>query len=278
MKLYRTTRGVLIENDASYYLLPDAPWDSFVNDDQLYEKMKKVITHTTPEQSGHGIIANELLAPIQNQEIWASGVTYYRSRVGRQEESKESGGGDFYARVYEAERPELFFKAPAHRTVGPGGKVRIRRDSVWDVPEPELTLMITKSGKIVGYTIGNDMSSRSIEGENPLYLPQAKSYDGCASIGPCIYVTQEPLSLDTLIQLDIIRDGEKIFEGSTEINQIKRKLPDLVSYLYRECTFPYGSLLMTGTGIVPGTDFTLQKNDEIRITIEPIGTLVNFVE
>ena len=278
MKLYKTARGILIERDASYYLLPEASWDDFVNDDNLYDKMLGLTNSISAEPSGSEINANELLAPIQNQEIWASGVTYYRSRVGRQEESKESGGGDFYARVYEAERPELFFKAPAHRTVGPGGKVRIRRDSVWDVPEPELTLMITSSGKIVGYTIGNDMSSRSIEGENPLYLPQAKSYDGSASIGPCIYVTEEPLSLDTVIALDIFRNGTIVFEGATEINQIKRKLTDLVSYLYKECSFPYGSLLMTGTGIVPGSDFTLQQHDEIRITIGPIGTLINFVE
>ena len=278
MKLYKTARGILIERDASYYSLPDASWDVFVNDDNLYDKMLEVANSRSKEPSGSEIIENELLAPIQNQEIWASGVTYYRSRVGRQEESKESGGGDFYGRVYEAERPELFFKAPAHRTVGPGGKVRIRRDSVWDVPEPELTLMITSSGKIVGYTIGNDMSSRSIEGENPLYLPQAKSYDGCASIGPCIYVTKDPLSLDTVITLDIFRNGTTVFAGATEINQIKRKLTDLVSYLYRECSFPYGSLLMTGTGIVPGPDFTLQHHDEIRITIDPIGTLINIVE
>lgn len=278
MKLYKTARGILIERDASYYLLPDVSWDDFVNDDNLYEKMLGVTNSMSAEPSGSEINANELLAPIQNQEIWASGVTYYRSRVGRQEESKESGGGDFYARVYEAERPELFFKAPAHRSIGPGGKVRIRRDSVWDVPEPELTLMITSSGKIVGYTIGNDMSSRSIEGENPLYLPQAKSYDGSASIGPCIYVTEEPLSLNTVIALDIFRNGTIVFAGATEINQIKRKLTDLVSYLYKECSFPYGSLLMTGTGIVPGSDFTLQQHDEIRITIGPIGTLINFVE
>lgn len=278
MKLYKTSRGIFIHRDDSFYLLPDTPWDDFVNNDNLYDRMLEVANSRSKEPSGSEIIENELLAPIQSQEIWASGVTYYRSRVGRQEESKESGGGDFYARVYEAERPELFFKAPAHRTVGPGGKVRIRKDSVWDVPEPELTLMITSSGKIVGYTIGNDMSSRSIEGENPLYLPQAKSYDGSASIGPCIYVTKEPLSLDTVITLDIFRNGTKVFEGATEINQIKRKLTDLVSYLYRECSFPYGSFLMTGTGIVPGSDFTLQQNDEIRITIGPIGTLINFVE
>jgi 2-dehydro-3-deoxy-D-arabinonate dehydratase len=278
MKLYKTTRGILIDHDASYYLLPDASWDEFVNDDNLYDKMLAATNSYSEEPSGLELITHGLLAPIQNQEIWASGVTYYRSKVGRQEESSDSGGADFYARVYEADRPELFFKAPAHRTVGPGGKVRIRRDSVWDVPEPELTLMITSSGKIVGYTIGNDMSSRSIEGENPLYLPQAKSYDGAASVGPCIYVTEEPLSLDTIITLDIFRNGLKVFDGATEINQIKRKLTDLVSYLYRECSFPYGSLLMTGTGIVPGSDFTLQQNDEIRIAIAPIGTLINFVE
>lgn len=278
MKLYKTRCGILIDHDASYYLLRDASWDEFVNDDNLYDKMLAATNSYSEEPSGLELITHDLLAPIQNQEIWASGVTYYRSKVGRQEESSESGGADFYARVYEADRPELFFKAPAHRTVGPGGKVRIRRDSVWDVPEPELTLMITSSGKIVGYTIGNDMSSRSIEGENPLYLPQAKSYDGAASVGPCIYVTEESLSLDTIITLDIFRNGLKVFEGATEINQIKRKLTDLVSYLYRECSFPYGSLLMTGTGIVPGSDFTLQQNDEIRIAIAPIGTLINFVE
>src|SRR5690606_35039176 len=202
--------------DDSYYLLPDTSWDTFVNDDHLFDKILEAANSHSEIASGSEIIASDLLAPIQSQEIWASGVTYDRSRVGRQEESKESGGADFYARVYEAERPELFFKAPAHRTVGPGGKVRIRRDSVWDVPEPELTLLITSSGKIVGYTIGNDMSSRSIEGENPLYLPQAKSYDGCASIGPCIYVSREPLSLDTLITLDILRNNVKVFEGETE--------------------------------------------------------------
>src|SRR5690606_12143212 len=192
----------------------------------------------------------------------------YRSKVGRQEESKGAGGGDFYGRVYEAERPELFFKSTSHRTVGHLGKVRIRKDSSWDVPEPELTLLNTSSGKTVGYTIGNDMSSRSIEGENPLYLPQAKNYDGCAAVGPCIYVTPEPLPMDALIQLEIRREGSQVFAGEIAINQIKRPLKELVSYLYRECSFPYGSLLMTGTGIVPEKDFTLQQDDEIKITID----------
>ncbi|MEJ2055796.1 MAG: fumarylacetoacetate hydrolase family protein, partial [Calditrichaceae bacterium] len=195
-----------------------------------------------------------------------------------QEESKKAGGGDFYQRVYEAERPELFFKANANRIVGHGEKVRIRKDSKWDVPEPELTLLITSNEKIVGYTAGNDMSSRSIEGENPLYLPQAKTYDGCAAIGPGIYVTNEPLSPTTLIKLIITRKNETVFEDSIEINQIKRKFEQLVSFLYRECTFPFGSLLMTGTGIVPTSAFTLHSGDKISITIDNIGTLINEVE
>lgn len=278
MKLYKTKQAIIIEKDDLFYLVTEQSWDNFVNDDQLYEKMEKQTQNASPDPKGNELLKSDIVAPIESQEIWASGVTYYRSKEGRQEESKESGGGDFYARVYEAERPELFFKAPGYRTVGPGGRVRIRKDSSWDVPEPELTLCITSSGKIVGYTIGNDMSSRSIEGENPLYLPQAKSYDGSASVGPCIYVTQEPLPANTLILMEIYRESAKVFEGNVEINQIKRKLTELVSYLYRECSFPTGSLLMTGTGIVPDKEFTLQKDDEIRITIKPIGTLVNFVQ
>lgn len=276
MKLYKTLQGIVIEKDNSYYVVKDKAWDTFINDDHLHENMEEIMLHASADPRGKSLVS-DIQAPLENQEIWASGVTYYRSREGRQEESKGSGGGDFYARVYEAKRPELFFKASVHRTVGPGGKVRIRKDSGWDVPEPELTLLITSSGKIVGYTIGNDMSSRSIEGENPLYLPQAKNYDGCASVGPCIYVTKEPLPSNTLIYMEIHRNGDRIFKDSIEINQIKRSFQELVSYLYRECSFPFGSMLMTGTGIVPGKEFTLQKDDIIKITIEPIGTLVNTV-
>ena len=230
-----------------------------------------------PDNDAESWIRDHLLPPVVNQEVWASGVTYFRSKVGRQEESKGAGGGDFYGRVYEAERPELFFKSNGQKVVGHLGQVRIRRDSTWDVPEPELTLVITSSGKIVGYTIGNDMSSRSIEGENPLYLPQAKTYDGAASVGPCIYVTENPLSQDTMIYLEIIRNNKTAFTGDVAINQIVREFEDLAEFLYRECSFPHGSLLMTGTGIVPPNDFTLQSKDEIRITIEPIGTLINIV-
>ncbi|WP_161888644.1 fumarylacetoacetate hydrolase family protein [Pontibacter russatus] len=277
MKLYRTQQGFLVEKDDAFYPVKEQQWDNFLNDDRLYEKMLEVTQRTSPDAEA-GDQLQHLLAPIESQEIWASGVTYFRSKVGRQEESKGSGGGEFYALVYEAERPELFFKSTPYRAVGPGGKVSIRRDSTWDVPEPELTLVITSSGKIVGYTIGNDMSSRSIEGENPLYLPQAKTYDGSAAVGPCIYVTKDPLPADTLIQMEIRRQDERVFEGSIEISQMKRKPEELVSFLYRECSFPHGSLLMTGTGIVPENEFTLQQGDEIRITIEPIGTLVNFVK
>jgi 2-dehydro-3-deoxy-D-arabinonate dehydratase len=278
MKLYKTKEGIVVEKDDSYYLVGDKNWDTYVNDDQLYSKLQTVTEELSPAAEGKNLIESQIQAPIQSQEIWACGVTYLRSKVGRQEESKNAGGSDFYARVYEADRPEIFFKASAYRTVGPGEKVTIRKDSSWDVPEPELTLVITSSGKIIGYTIGNDMSSRSIEGENPMYLPQAKIYDGCASVGPCIYVTDGPLPADTLITMEIERGGKRVFEGEIAINQIKRKLEDLVSYLYRELSFPHGCLLMTGTGIVPSSDFTLKKDDEIKITIDQIGMLINRVK
>lgn len=278
MKLYKTKNGLVIEKNEQYYLVENQDWDHYINDDNLFAKLESVVKETTPNDAAKQYIESDLQAPIQNQEIWASGVTYIRSKVGRQEESKESGGSQFYARVYEADRPELFFKSTACRAVGHGDKVAIRKDSTWDVPEPELTLVITSTGKIIGYTVGNDMSSRSIEGENPLYLPQAKTYDASASVGPCIYVTEEPLASDTTIQMQINRNGNVVFEGEVAISQIKRKFQELVSYLFRETTFPHGCLLMTGTGIVPSNEFTLQKDDEIRITIQPIGTLVNTVK
>jgi len=278
LKLYKLENGVVIETDHSFHLLEGENWDVFINDDNLFGKIQQITRSQDPIENGQTIINSSTEAPIQSQELWASGVTYIRSKIGRQEESENTGGGEFYARVYEAERPELFFKATAHRIVGSGGKVRIRKDSSWNVPEPELTLMITSSGKIVGYTIGNDMSSRSIEGENPLYLPQAKTYDGCAALGPCIYVTEEPLSEDTIIHLEIVRKNAPVFNGSVDIKQMKRRPEELVAYLYRECSFPHGSLLMTGTGVIPPSDFSLQSGDEIRITIQPIGTLVNTVK
>jgi 2-dehydro-3-deoxy-D-arabinonate dehydratase len=278
LKLYKTKTGVVIEKDQRFHLLEGESWDAFVNDDNLFHKLAAIVREVGPMNKGQQLLSNNLEAPIQSQELWASGVTYIRSKVGRQEESKNAGGGEFYARVYEAERPELFFKATPHRVVGSGGKVRIRQDSNWNVPEPELTLMITSSGRIVGYTIGNDMSSRSLEGENPLYLPQAKTYDGCAALGPSIYVTDQPLSENTAVDIEIKRNNQQVFAGNTDLKQMKRKPEELVSFLYRECSFPHGSLLMTGTGIIPPSDFSLQSGDEIRITIQPIGTLVNTVK
>ena len=193
------------------------------------------------------------------------------------EESKSAGGGDFYSRVYNAERPELFFKATPNRVVGHFGKVAIRKDALWSVPEPELTLLVSPSGKILGYTIGNDMSSRDIEGENPLYLPQAKVYDRCCALGPSILISSEPLSSSTEIRLEILRAGQMAFAGSTNLSNLKRDPATLVHYLYRDNPFPNGCFLLTGTGIVPPDSFTLNPADEIRITIDGIGTLINFV-
>jgi 2-dehydro-3-deoxy-D-arabinonate dehydratase len=219
----------------------------------------------------------QILAPIATQEVWAAGVTYYRSRSARMEEAKSAGGGDFYDRVYSAERPELFFKAMASRVAAPGTSVRIRSDSKWNVPEPELTLLINNRGQIIGYTIGNDMSSRDIEGENPLYLPQAKVYDRSAALGPCILISSDPLPSTTPIQLEIMRKGTTVFSAATSLVELKRDPKSLVEYLFRDNSFPSGALLMTGTGIVPPDSFTLAAGDRVRITIDPVGTLENDV-
>ena len=277
MKIYKVKSGIIIDRTKDYRIVRNQNWDDFINDDHLFEKLHGKVGEVIKDTSAKSIIADAVMAPIQSQEVWASGVTYFNSKLGRQEESKDAGGGSFYAHVYEAERPEIFFKSTPHRVVGTGSKVRIRKDSSWDVPEPELTLLISSSGKIIGYTIGNDMSSRSIEGENPLYLPQAKSYDGSTALGPCILVTENPLPANTEIHLDILRQGTQVFNGTIAISQIKRSFEELASFLYRECSFPHGSFLMTGTGIVPGSDFTLHSGDEIKISIDGIGTLQNSV-
>lgn len=216
-------------------------------------------------------------APIRSQEVWAAGVTYLRSRTARMEESKDAGGGTFYDKVYNAERPELFFKGTPHRVAASGQPVKIRADSKWNVPEPELTLALNHQGKLFGYTVGNDMSSRDIEGENPLYLPQAKVYDRSTAIGPCLLVTGDILPASTRIEIEIRRGGAAVFNGATELTQLKRTFAQLAEFLFRDNSFPNGTYLMTGTGIVPPDSFTLQAGDEIRITINPIGTLVNPV-
>jgi 2-dehydro-3-deoxy-D-arabinonate dehydratase len=265
-----------VQHDNKFYLT-NKDWDSFIADDDIFDNTLSLISKLEPIKNSDALLDGSLLPPVGRQEIWASGVTYYKSREARIEESKDAGGGDFYDRVYNAERPELFFKSTASRAVGHKQDVRIRKDSKWNVPEPELTLVITPNAKIIGYTIGNDMSSRDIEGENPLYLPQAKSYDGAAAIGPCIWLTKEPLSMKTKIRIEIVRKGNTVFEGETEVGQMKRKLTDLVHYLYREMSFPFGSLLMTGTGVVPPDSFTLDHGDVVNITIDDIGTLSNTV-
>lgn len=277
MKIYNTKQGIVIEYLGSYYLSKESDWNIFVNRSKLFGHVLKEIQTLDPDASLANLSTSTILAPISKQEVWASGVTYLRSREARMEESKDAGGGDFYARVYEAPRPELFFKAAAHRTVGTGGHVRIRKDSHWNVPEPELVLFICSTGSIEGYTIGNDMSSRDIEGENPLYLPQAKSYDGSAAIGPCLYVPEDTISPDSLIQITIHRNLTPVFSGEISINRMKRTQAELAHYLFQELSFPYGTYLMTGTGIVPPDDFTLRSGDVIKITIEPIGTLENTV-
>lgn len=215
-----------------------------------------------------------LLPPIGSQEIWAAGVTYFRSRSARMEEAEQAGGDVFYDLVYEAERPEIFFKSTASRCRGHGDGVGIREDSTWDVPEPELTLAINRAGNIFGYTIGNDMSSRSIEGENPLYLPQAKVYQASCAIGPALWIS-EPPAPETRITLRILRNGTPAFEGQTQLDQMKRQLDELADWLFRHNEFPDGACLMTGTGIVPDSDFTLDPGDETRIAIEGLGELRN---
>jgi 2-dehydro-3-deoxy-D-arabinonate dehydratase len=276
VKLYRVDEGVIVEDGGGAYLCEDA-WDELLNRDDLFRYLKSLLDETELPTVGDEF-AEKILSPIVSQEVWAAGVTYHRSRAARIEESQTAGGGDFYDRVYTAERPELFFKATPHRVAGPRQTVRIRRDSRWNVPEPELALAVTRAGRIVGYTVGNDMSSRDIEGENPLYLPQAKVYDRSCALGPCVLVAEEMLAASTEIRMEIVRGGAGVFDGATTLAQLRRSPESLVEFLFRDNSFPRGCFLLTGTGIVPPDEFTLQSSDEIRITIEPVGTLVNTVE
>ncbi|GGD52223.1 2-hydroxyhepta-2,4-diene-1,7-dioate isomerase [Emticicia aquatilis] len=276
MKIFNTALGPCIEHNGNYFTVKNYDFDTLVNQPSLYDFLETMISELTPAENFE--LEAHLLPPIVSQEIWASGVTYLRSKTARMEESKDAGGGDFYDRVYSAERPEIFFKATAARTVGHKENIKIRRDSKWNVPEPELTLFVNSSGEIAGYTIGNDVSSRDIEGENPLYLPQAKSYDKSAAIGPGILVLKEPISRETEILLEIERAGEIIFSQSTRLTQMKREFPELVKYLTFDCTFKFGCFLMTGTGIVPPDSFSLVKADTVHISIEGIGKLSNTVE
>jgi len=273
MKLFRSQGRMLVEEKGEYYPL-DESLDALIGLDDLYLRLESIVASAAPFRSADPLAFE---APIEHQEVWAAGVTYYRSRSARIEESKDAGGGDFYDRVYSAERPELFFKAVAHKVAGPNTKVRIRSDAKWSVPEPELALLVNTRGRIVGYTIGNDMSSRDIEGENPLYLPQAKVYDRSCALGPGILIQPDPMLPSTRIRMEILRSGVAEFSGSTTLTEMKRDPPVLVEYLYRDQSFPFGCFLLTGTGIVPPDHFSLRSGDEVHITIDGIGTLMNEV-
>jgi len=254
--------------------------------DSMITCLADLLNTPTPLESARALIDSKtapasvadqtFLAPIDRQEIWAAGVTYKRSKIAREEESR--GAAQFYEKVYTADRPELFLKATPERVVGPGQPVRVRADSKWSVPEPELALVISPAGKIVGYTIGNDMSARDIEGENPLYLPQAKIYKQSCAVGPSITPvgTMPPLA-GVEIKLNIVRGGKLAFEGSTTLAQMARTTESLAEWLFRENEFPHGAVLLTGTGIVPPDEFTLKPGDDVAITIVGIGTLRNPV-
>lgn len=251
-----------------------------------YKSLTDILEEEDPEEvagflrddSAKPIAADSVkfLAPLDDQEVWAAGVTYKRSRAARMEESDTAAS--CYDKVYASPRPELFLKATPQRTVGPGQPVRIRKDSEWDVPEPELTLVINSAAKLVGYTIGNDMSSRDIEGDNPLYLPQAKVYNESSAVGPCIALPSAmPPREEIGIRLEILRDGQIEFQGETSVSQMARSFENLIGWLFRDNSFPRGVLLMTGTGIVPDSGFTLEPGDMVNISIDGIGTLSNPV-
>jgi 2-dehydro-3-deoxy-D-arabinonate dehydratase len=269
VKVYCTPAGVSVCVERRWFHAAGFTFDALFRASEPGKWLRSRLVERSSDER-----PEELDPPIEGQEVWAAGVTYLRSREARMEESEQA---DVYERVYRAERPELFFKATRHRIVGHGGDVRIRADSPWNVPEAELAVAVNCEGRIFGYTIGNDMSSRSIEGENPLYLPQAKIYDGSCALGPCLLLSDDPMPATTEISLRIERRGGETFNGSTRISRMKRSAAELVSYLFRESSFPNGCYLLTGTGIVPGKDFTLASGDQIEITIEAIGTLRNRV-
>ncbi len=272
MLLYRTSSGSFIQHAGTWHAVPLTDWDSLFDSPNLSIYLAQIAA-TSPAVDAPAL--ESILAPIVSQEVWAAGVTYFRSRTARMEESKDAGGGSFYDRVYAAERPEIFFKATPQRVAHPGQAMHLRSDSKWMVPEPELTLVINSRAEIIGYTVGNDLSCRDIEGENPLYLPQAKCFKLCAALGPAILIQTEPPAPTTRIHLQIDRAGVAAFEGETTLSQLKRTPQELAGFLFRDNTFPTGTFLMTGTGIVPGDEFTLKSGDVVKITIDGIGTLVN---
>jgi 2-dehydro-3-deoxy-D-arabinonate dehydratase len=280
MLIYRTPDGVVLINQpgTSLVALADVAWDELFTGAITAHELAQAPSLKSPLQDLHPVLEDKLLPPIGSQEVWAAGVTYLRSRTARMEESAAAGGADFYDKVYHAHRPELFFKATPHRVVGHGQTMSLRADSRWNVPEPELTLAFTSRGELLGYTIGNDLSSRDIEGENPLYLPQAKVFDTSAALGPGLLLTAEYPRGDTTIQMTIRRGGAIVFSGDTQIARMKQSFENLRDHLFRHNSFPFGCYLMTGTGIVPSDEFTLHSGDEISISIDRVGTLVNFIQ
>ena len=264
--------GLGVRSQAATYFLPEASFDELFQQDDpaayLAQHLQGAALTEFPTTPA---------PPIGSQEVWAAGVTYFRSREARMEESAESGGDRFYHLVYDADRPELFFKATAPRVRGTGVPVRIRTDATWSVPEPELVLAINAAGRIFGYAIGNDMSSRDIEGENPLYLPQAKVYKGSCALGPWLTVC-DPLPATTKISITIKRAGEEVFAGETALTQLKRQPQELAEWLFKENEFSMGAYLFTGTGVVPPGTWTVESGDVIDITIEGLGHLENVVE
>jgi 2-dehydro-3-deoxy-D-arabinonate dehydratase len=272
--LYRIALGWIVEHNGHYYDLREPSLDALLAIEDLQGHLASRIDQCEP-MAQSDVSCKE--SPIEHQEVWAAGVTYYRSRSARIEESKDSGGGSFYDRVYSAERPELFFKAQGHKVAGPNSPVHIRSDATWSVPEPELALLVNPRAEIVGYTIGNDVSSRDIEGANPLYLPQAKVYDRSCALGPGILIQRTAMPPETQIALEIRREDHMAFLGSIALSEMKRDPQTLVEYLYRDQGFPYGCFLLTGTGIIPPDEFTLHRGDVIHITIHGIGTLSNHV-
>ncbi len=287
LKLHRTAAGVVLERAGVLIPLTES-WDALISHAALHDYLAHLdggrnpgderTRRATGRDAWAGGALVDALAPVGSQEVWAAGVTWQRSRAARMEESRNAGGGSFYDRVYEAERPELFFKANAWRVRGPGQAIRVRRDARWSVPEPELAVCANAQGEVIGYTIANDVSSRDIEGENPLYLPQAKIYDGACALGPALLVTPVMLPPETRIALRIVREGNIAFEDATTLDRLRRTPTELVAWLFRELNFPNGCVLLTGTGIVPPDAFTLQSGDEVTIAIPPIGALTNRVE
>lgn len=266
----------LLEDDAHVRDLTAAGIDglaTILDDDDPAARLRAPAIAGAPARP---LSAIRLLPPIDRQEVWAAGVTYLRSKVARMEESDFSATA--YDRVYDAERPEIFFKSLPEKAVGPGGAVGIRRDAAWSVPEPELALVLSPRGRVVGYTIGNDMSSRDIEGANLLYLPQAKIYDRSCAVGPWIVLgVPEDEARRWSIRIEIRRDAAVVFGGETSVGQIKRRFASLGEYLFRSQTFPHGAVLLTGTGLVPPDSFTLQQGDIVEIHVSGIGSLTNPV-